>query len=130
MVQGDLKGMDARYLRGLSFLGYGCTLAVGIGIPIPVLNEEIAWFTGVDDSDILMPVRDYGHDYPNCLPRIIQHVSYEDLKSGEVEVMGKKVESVPLTSYSISLEIADKLKSWIEKGTFTLTQPVELLPSA
>lgn len=130
MVQGDLKDMDARYLRGLSFLGYGCTLAVGIGIPIPVLNEEIAWFTGVDDSDILMPVRDYGHDYPNCLPRIIQHVSYEDLKSGEVEVMGKKVESVPLTSYSISLEIADKLKSWIEKGTFTLTQPVELLPSA
>lgn len=130
MVQGDLKGMNPRYLRGLSFLGYGCTLSVGIGIPIPILNEEIAWFTGVDDSDILMPVRDYGHDYPNCLPRIIQHVTYEDLKSGEVEVMGKKVESVPLTSYSISLEIADTLKSWIEQGKFTLTQPVELLPSA
>ncbi|MEG6504793.1 homocysteine biosynthesis protein [Nitratidesulfovibrio sp. 1201_IL3209] len=130
MLKGDLKGMNARFLRGLSFLGYGCSLAVGVGIPIPILNEEIAWFTGVDDSDIQMPVKDYGHDYPNCLPRIIQHVTYEDLKSGEVEIMGKKVETVPMTSYPLSLEVADILKSWIEKGEFLLTEPVELLPSA
>lgn len=130
MVKGDLKGMNARFLRGLSFLGYGCSLAVGVGIPIPVLNEEIAWFTGVDDSDIQMPVRDYGHDYPNCLPRILQHVTYEELKSGEAEIMGKKVETVPMTSYPLSLEVANILKSWIEKGEFLLTEPVELLPSA
>lgn len=130
MLKGDLKGMNARFLRGLSFLGYGCSLAVGVGIPIPILNEEIAWFTGVDDSDIQMPVKDYGHDYPNCLPRIIQHVTYEDLKSGEVEIMGKKVETVPMTSYPLSLEVANILKSWIEKGEFLLTEPVELLPSA
>lgn len=130
MLKGDLKGMNPRYLRGLSFLGYGCTLSVGVGIPIPVLNEEIAWFTGVDDSDILMPVKDYGHDYPNCLPRVLQHVTYEDLKSGEVEIMGKKVETVPMTSYSISLEVANTLKEWIEKGEFLLTEPVELIPAS
>ena len=130
MLKGDLKGMNPRYLRGLSFLGYGCSMAVGVGIPIPILNEEIAWFTGVDDSDIQMPVKDYGHDYPNCLPRVIQHVTYEDLKSGEVEIMGKKVETVPMTSYPLSLEVANTLKSWIEKGEFLLTEPVELLPSA
>ncbi|MGJ3523292.1 homocysteine biosynthesis protein [Nitratidesulfovibrio sp. D1] len=130
MLKGDLKGMNARFLRGLSFLGYGCSLAVGVGIPIPILNEEIAWFTGVDDSDIQMPVKDYGHDYPNCLPRVIQHVTYEDLKSGEVEIMGKKVETVPMTSYPLSLEVANILKSWIEKGEFLLSEPVELLPSA
>lgn len=130
MLKGDLKGMNARYVRGLSFLGYGCTMSVGVGIPIPILNEEMAWFTGVDDSDILVPVKDYGHDYPNCLPRVLQHVSYEELKSGEVEIMGKKVESVPMTSYSMSLEVADKLKALIEKGEFLLTEPVELIPSA
>ncbi len=130
MLKGDLKGMNPRFLRGLSFLGYGCSLAVGVGIPIPILNEEIAWFTGVDDSDIQMPVKDYGHDYPNCLPRVIQHVTYEDLKSGEVEIMGKKVETVPMTSYPLSLEVANILKSWIEKGEFLLSEPVELLPSA
>ncbi len=130
MLKGDLKGMNPRFLRGLSFLGYGCSLAVGVGIPIPILNEEIAWFTGVDDSDIQMPVKDYGHDYPNCLPRVIQHVTYEELKSGEVEIMGKKVETVPMTSYPLSLEVANILKSWIEKGEFLLSEPVELLPSA
>ena len=129
MLRGDLKGMNARYIRGLSFLGYGCTLAVGVGIPIPVLDEELAWFTGVDDSDIMMPVKDYGHDYPNCDPRVLKHVSFEELNSGEIEVLGKKVETVPLTSYSISLEIADQLKEWILKGEFTLTEPQEKIPS-
>ncbi|GFM36045.1 homocysteine biosynthesis protein [Desulfovibrio psychrotolerans] len=128
-VKGDLKKMDPRYLRGLSFIGYGCSLSVGVGIPIPVLNEEIAWYTGVDDSDIQMPVKDYGHDYPNCLPRVLQHVTYEDLKNGEVEIQGKKVETVPMTSYSLSLEVADTLKAWIEKGEFLLSEPVEPIPA-
>lgn len=130
MVKGDLKGMQARYLRAQSFLGYGVTLSVGVGIPIPILNEEIAWFTGVDDSDILMPVKDYGHDYPNGVPKVLAHANFADLLDGEVTLMGKKVKTVPLTSRSMSLEIADTLKSWIEKGEFLLTEPVELLPSA
>ena len=125
MVRGDLKRMNSRYLRGLSFLGYGCTLAVGVGIPIPILDEDMAFFCGVDNSDILMPVRDYDHDYPNANPRIIKHVSYEELLSGEIEVLGSRVECVPLTSYLLSLEIAEKLKSWIQHGEFLLTEAQE-----
>lgn len=130
MLRGDLKGMQPRYLRGLSFLGYGCTLAVGVGIPIPILNEEIAAFTGVSNTDILLPVKDYGYDYPNGIPRVIQHVSFAELISGEVEIQGRKVPTVPLTSYALSLEVANTLKSWIQKGDFLLTQPVDLLPSS
>ena len=129
MVRGDLKKMDARYLRGLSFLGYGCTLAVGVGIPIPILDEDMAFFCGVDNSDILMPVRDYDHDYPNANPRTIKHVSYEELLSGEIEVLGNRVECVPLTSYLLSLEIAEKLKSWIMSGEFLLTEAQERIIS-
>jgi len=129
MLRGDLKGMNARYLRGISFLGYGCSLAVGVGIPIPILNEEIAWYAGVSDEDIQVPVKDYGHDYPQGSPRVLGHVSFAELKSGEIEVMGKKVQTVPLTSYSMSLEIADKLKSWIEKGEFLLTESQEKIPA-
>ena len=129
MVKGNLKNMQARYLRGLSMLGYGCTISVGVGIPIPILNEEMAWFTGVDDSDILMPIKDYGHDYPNGISRVLAHAPFEDLRSGEIELMGKKVKTIPMTSYSLSLEIADTLKGWIERGEFLLTEPVELLPS-
>ena len=129
-VKGDLKGMDARYIRGLSFLGYGVTLAVGVGIPIPILNEKMAWFTGVDDNDIMMPVKDYGHDYPNGLPRILKHCTYEELTSGQVEIQGKTVETVPMTSYPLSLEIANTLKSWIEKGDFLLTEAVDTISAS
>jgi len=130
MLKGDLKGMNPRYLRGLSFIGYGCSLAVGVGIPIPILDADMAWFTGVDDCDILMPVREYGHDYPNGVNRILQHVTYEELKSGEARILDAAVEAVPLTSLSLSLEIADELKTWIQEGKFLLTEPVEAIASA
>lgn len=129
MLRGDLKGMKPRYLRGLSFMGYGCTLAVGVGIPIPILDEDMAWFTGVGNDDILMPVKDYGHDYPNCDPRVLKHVTFEELMSGEILILDKRVETVPLTSYTLSLEIADQLKDWISRGEFTLTEAQEKIPS-
>ncbi|PTN38507.1 homocysteine biosynthesis protein [Desulfonatronum sp. SC1] len=125
MVKGDLKGMQARYLRGISFLGYGCSLNVGLGIPIPILDEEMAWFTGVSDADIMVPVVDYGHDYPNGVARNHGHVSYAELRSGTIRVNDRDTATVPLTSYTLSLEIAQTLKQWIEKGTFTLGEPQE-----
>ena len=44
-VIGDLKQMSPRWLVGISMLGYGVTLAVGIGVPIPILDEEILRYT-------------------------------------------------------------------------------------
>ena len=129
MLKGDLKKMDARYLRGVSITGYGCSLAVGVGIPIPILNEDMAAFTGVSDEDIMVPVKDYGHDYPGGVSKVLRHVSMAELKSGEFELHGKKVPAVPVTSYSRSLEIADTLKGWIKSGEFTLSEPVEPIPS-
>ena len=129
MVRGELKNMEPRYLRAVSILGYGCSLAVGVGIPIPILNEDIAHFTGVGDDEILMPVKDYGHDYPQGLPRVLGHFTFEELKSGQVEVQGKTVQTVPLTSYTRSLEIANKLKDWIQKGEFLLTESQEQIPA-
>lgn len=129
MLKADLEGMDPRYFRGLSFPGYGCTASVGVGIPIPVLNEEMAWFTGVSDADIQMPVKDYGYDYPNGVGQVLAHVTMEELKSGEITINGKDIPTVPMTSYVMSLEIADKLKSWIEKGEFLLSEPVDKIES-
>lgn len=129
MLKGELKQMQARYLRGISLIGYGCSLSVGVGIPIPILDEEMAWFTGVSDEDIQMPVVDYGEDYGQGKARPLKYVTYAELLSGEIEVEGKKIPTVPLTSYSISLEIANKLKEWIEKGEFLLTEAQEKIPS-
>ncbi len=125
MLKGDVKGMNARYVRGLSYYGYGCTLALGVGIPIPILDEEMAFQTSQGDENILLPVKDYSNDYPQGVPRILEHVSYAALRSGSIELMGKKVDSAPMTSYTLSLEVAKELKSWIENKQFLLTEAIK-----
>ncbi|MBC17496.1 MAG: hypothetical protein CL942_14740 [Desulfovibrio sp.] len=129
MLKGDFKQMKARYVRAQSIIGYGPSLALGVGIPIPMLNEDMAEFTGVSDSDITMPVKDYGYDYPNGIPRELGRATFEDLKSGTITVNGKETSTVPLTSYSMSLEVADELKKWIENGDFLLTEKVDDITS-
>jgi uncharacterized protein (DUF39 family) len=128
MVQGDLKQMTAEWLRGVSILGYGNSLAVGLGIPIPILNSEMAAHTGVSDAEIFTQVVDYGHDYTNGISRSYGEVSYAQLKSGEIEVNGKKVKTAPLSSVVKARKIAEILKKNISEGQFFLNKPAELLP--
>lgn len=128
MVQGDLKQMSADWIRGVSILGYGNTLAVGLGIPIPILDEEMAAFTGVSDEDLYTQVVDYGHDYTNGIARNYGEVSYAQLKSGSIIVNGKEIPTAPLSSLPKAREIANILKSQIEKGEFILNKPAETLP--
>ncbi len=129
-VMGDLKQMDARWLKGVSIQGYGCSLAVGVGVPIPLLNEDIAAATGISDADIFTQVIDYGHDYPNGIARSLGEVSYAELKSGQIDVEGRKVQTVPLSSMVKAREIADRLKTDIQSGHFLLGEPQMTLPGA
>ena len=128
MVQGDLKQMSPRWLKGISMQGYGATMAVGIGIPIPILNEEMARYTGVSDEEIFTQIIDYSYDYPHGVARSYGEVSYAQLKSGHIEVNGKKVVAAPLSSTVRAREIAETLKGWIVKGDFQLEIPVKSLP--
>jgi len=127
-VIGDLRQMKSEWLRGVSLLGYGCSMAVGIGVPIPVLSEEILRYTTVKDKDIFAPIIDYSEAYPQRKPDVLEEVSYAQLKSGGITVQGKEVPTASLSSYSKALEIAQTLKDWIKKGKFLLTEPVTLLP--
>jgi len=127
-VIGDLKQMKPEWLVGTSMLGYGCTLTVGIGIPIPILSEEILRYTTVSDADILAPIVDYSEVYPQREPDIVGEVSYAELKSGSIKVQEKDVPASSLSSYPKAVEIADILKKWIEEGEFLLTDPVAPLP--
>jgi uncharacterized protein (DUF39 family) len=127
-VIGDLKQMSPRWLVGTSMLGYGATLTVGIGVPIPILSEEILQYTTVTDAEIFAAIVDYSNDYPNLKPDILGEISYAELKSGKVKVKGKEIPTASLSSYPRALEIANALKEWISKGKFLLTEPVALLP--
>ena len=128
-VTGDLKQMSARWLRGASFTGYGSTLAIGIGIPIPVLNDEILRYTTVTDAEIVAPIIDYSDSYPKGIPGNLGEGSYAQLKSGSITVKGKKVPTAGLSSYTRAREVAAILKGWIQGGEFLLTEPVTTLPS-
>ena len=125
---GDLKQMKPQWLVGTSMLGYGCTITVGIGVPIPILSEEILRYAAVRDEDILAPIVDYAEAYPQRQPDILGEASYAQLKSGKIVVLEKEVPTASLSSHAKAVEIAETLKEWIRKGEFLLTEPVAPLP--
>jgi len=128
-VMGDLKQMSPQWLVGMSIRGYGCSLAVGIGVPIPVLDEEIVNYTAVSDEEIFTQIVDYGSDYPNGISKSYGQVSYAELKSGHITFRGETIPSVPLSSVVKAREIAETLKHWISGGKFLLGEPQFTLPS-
>jgi uncharacterized protein (DUF39 family)/predicted transcriptional regulator len=129
MVKGDLKQMDAKYLRGASFYRYGISLYVGVGIPIPIVNLRVASTTAARDEDIQVSIKDYGVPSRSDLRPVVKKVSYSELRSGRVEVKGKEVPASSLSSYKVAEEISEVLKKRIVEGAFFLTSPVETLPT-
>jgi uncharacterized protein (DUF39 family)/CBS domain-containing protein len=126
MVRGNAKKMSGEFLRGASYSRYGTTLYVGLGIPIPILNEGLAKKTAIRDEEIFTNVIDYGvprKDRPK-----LAKVSYKELKSGAITVDGRRIRVSSLSSLKTARKVAATLKSWIEKGEFFLTAPVERLP--
>ena len=129
-VMGDLKGMSPAWLKGASFTGYGATMTVGIGIPIPVLNEEVFGYTLVKDEEIVSQIVDYSQSYPQVQPGSLGEVNYRALRSGSITINGKQVPAGGISSYAKAREIAQLLKQWIAEGSFLLSEPVAALPSA
>jgi uncharacterized protein (DUF39 family)/CBS domain-containing protein len=126
MVRGNAKKMNPEFLQGATFTRYGTTLYVGIGIPIPILNEGLAKKTAIRDEEIFTDVVDYGvprRDHPK-----LGKVSYKELKSGSITIGDRRIRVSSLSSLKTARKIAGTLKSWIENGSFYLTAPVERLP--
>lgn len=126
MVRGDAKKMSPEFLRGASFTKYGTTLYVGIGIPIPILNEGLAKKTAIRDEEIFTNVVDYG--VPRRDRPVLARVSYKELKSGSITIGDRRIRVSSLSSLKTARKIAATLKRWIEEGEFYLTAPVERLP--
>ena len=124
-LKGDLKQMTPEYLRGVTYTKYGTSMFVGVGIPIPILNEGLAKKTAISDNEVLTDVVDYGvprRDRPK-----LRQVSYKELKSGFVEINGKLIKCSSLSSFFYARKIAETLKKWIQDGEFFLNPPAETL---
>ncbi|MFW9898697.1 MAG: homocysteine biosynthesis protein [Candidatus Thorarchaeota archaeon] len=124
-LKGDLKQMSPEYLRGVTYTKYGTSIFIGVGIPIPILNEGLAKKTAISDDEVLTDVIDYGvprRDRPK-----LRQVSYKELKSGFVEINGKNIKCSSLSSFFYARKIAETLKKWIQDGKFLLNPPAETL---
>jgi uncharacterized protein (DUF39 family) len=127
-VMGDLKKMSPKWLMGVSIQGYGCSLALGLGIPIPILNEEIIQYTAVSDDELFTQIVDYGHDYGKGISKSYGQVSYAELKSGHIKFRDEEIPTFPLSSIVRAREIAEMLKRWISSGKFLIGEPQFTLP--
>lgn len=124
-VMGNLKEMSTDYIQAAYFEKYGVSMFVGIGIPIPVLDADIARRVSINNSQIETSVLDYG---TVGTPKLGQ-VTYEELKSGSIKVQGTKVRTAPVASLAKARIIADELKKWLLNGEFEVSQPVQMFPT-
>lgn len=123
---GDLKHMNHQYLRAALFDRYGVSMYVGVGVPIPILDEDILKQTTVSNREIMTTIFDYS--VPKRSKPNFGKVSYEELRSGSIMINEKKIPTAPLSSLYQARQIAQILKQWIGDGKFTLTEPVQSLP--
>ncbi len=123
---GDAKQMNPKWVRGCYFKNYGPSLMLGVGVPLPVLSEEVVNSCAVQDLDIVAPIVDFS--IPRRVRPTFGLVSYAQLKTGRITIEGKSVRVAPLASVFLSRQVAVELKQWIEKGEFTLTEPVASIP--
>jgi L-aspartate semialdehyde sulfurtransferase len=123
---GDAKQMNPNWVRGCHFKNYGSSLMLGVGVPIPILHEQIAARCAITDDQILAPIVDFS--IPRRVRPTFGLIDYAQLKSGKIKIEGRTVRVAPLVSLSRSLEIAHLLKDWILAGDFTLTAPVATVP--
>lgn len=123
-VIGNLKEMSPEFIQAAYFEKYGTSLFVGMGIPIPVLDADMARRVSIRNDQIETSVLDYGS--PGT-PKLGQ-VTYEQLRSGTIKVNGKKVRTAPVASLAKARKIADLLKKSILEGAFEITRPVQMFP--
>jgi len=97
---------------------------VGIGVPVPVFDVDMAKRVSVNNSQIQTAVLDYGTE---GTPKLGQ-VTYEELRSGTIKVEGKKVRTAPVSSLSKARKIAEELKLWLQSGEFEISKPVQMFP--
>ena len=123
---GDAKQMDAKWVRGCYFKGYGPSMMLGVGVPIPVLSEQTIAYCSVLDKDLVAPIVDFS--IPRRVRPTFGLVSYAQLKSGKVSIDGRMVRVAPLASLYLARQVAVALQEEIRSGRFLLSEPVASLP--
>lgn len=125
---GDIKKMNTRFIRAAVFQQYGVSMFIGVGIPIPIIDEDMVLKTSIRNKDIFTGIFDYS--VTSGQKPMLKKISYEELMRGNVELDGKLIPTAPLSSIKKAREIAELLKQSIINGEFVMTESVSSLPKA
>ena len=120
----DLKEAESEFLAAACYEGYGISLFVGLGLPVPVLDEDLARRLSVRDAEIETEARDYSRPGRPVVGRF----TYAELRSGAVDLGGRKARTSSQSSLAKARRLAVVLKERILAGLFPLEAPREPLP--
>jgi len=118
--------MSTEFIRAARIDGYGISLFVGIGIPYPVLDEDMMRRLAAGNDELYTEVYDYSVPL-RSRPVLRERVSYAELRSGKIELLGKTVPTAPMSSLKKARDIAELLKKQVKEGSFLLTERVSPL---
>jgi uncharacterized protein (DUF39 family) len=122
----DLHELEARWLRPCFFEGHGSALLVPIAVPIALLDGSIALQAAAGDGQLEAPLLDVS--IPRRLKPGFGGVSYAQLRSGEIELEGRRIRTAPAHSPRLADAIGRELVQRLTTGSFPLRPP--LLPLA
>jgi uncharacterized protein (DUF39 family) len=124
-VSVDLHELQDGWLRPCFFEGHGSALLVPIAAPIALLDGVIARQAATGDAQLEAPVLDVA--IPRRIKPSLGSVSYARLKSGEMELEGRRMRSAPAHSPRLAEAIGRELAQRLRDGSFPLRPPLRPL---
>ena len=118
----NIETMNPKWIRGGFIKSYGPVLYIGVGIPIPVLNEETAKYISITDDKIHSTIVDFS--IPRRTKPTFGQCTYSELRTSTVIINKKPTLSAPLSSMALAIEICNELKNAILKKNFLLSEKV------
>ena len=118
----DMRQVKPAFVKPVVVPGYGISIAVAIGVAIPILDEDMAVRVSIRNENVKTGLIDF------ATGEKIAVVNYRDLTGGYVSVKGKKVKTSTISRNRIAHEITVILKNWILSNKFPLCRPIKTLP--
>jgi uncharacterized protein (DUF39 family) len=117
----DLHGLRPRWLRVGWLEGLGDVLLVAIAAPVPLIDGATAMGAATSNRALEAPVLDVA--IPRRLKPSFGGVSYSALRTGWIEVEGRRLRALPAHSPRLAQEIGAELALQLREGRFPLRLP-------
>jgi len=121
----DLHGLQGRWLRAGWLEGQGDVLLVAIAAPVPLIDGPTAVGAATSNRALEAPVLDVA--IPRRLKPSFGGVSYSALRTGWIEVEGRRLRALPAHTPRLAMEIGAELALQLEEGRFPLRLPLRPL---